>query len=354
LTAPATVDQTFPVVNRFPTLDRTTITDVALTAGVAKATVSKFLSPTEYYMSVKTRERIEKAIRELDYRPNALAQSLSTRRSMTVGVLVASIANPFYPELVAGVEDVIVEAGYTLLLGSCSESPEREAGVVRSMIDRHVDGVIVASSRMRDRGVQDLLGAGTKVVVASRELVTHISDTVAVDNRLGGRLAALHLRDEHHFTSAAFLGVEEVLAFRHRLVGFRSVFGDKAPTFFASSTGLEDATGAAAAMLARHRPRAVFAASDTLAFGVMSAAERLGLLIPGDLALVGFDDIWVSGIPGVSLTTVSSRARQVGQMAATMLGEQMANNNADAQTQTSPPRRVLVTPELVVRRSCGC
>lgn len=334
-------------------MERTTITDVAALAGVSKGTVSKYLSPTNYYMSVQTQDRVEAAIKELNFTPNTLARSLTTKRTMAIGVVVASIANPFYPELVAGVEDVIEPEGYTLLLGSAADTEDRENRVVRSMIQRRVDGVIVASSRMRDRAVQEFMAAGVHVVVASREMTKLIADTVVVDNQLGGRLAGLHLRETHHHRSVAFFGTDEVLAFKHRLAGLRTVYGSGVDVHEAPSTDLRAATTAALELLTRpRRPRAIFAGSDTLAAGVLSAAGQLDLAAPSDFALIGFDDIWVSALPGVALSSVGSRTREVGQMAARILADKIS---AASINQSAPrPRRVLLKPQLIARRSCGC
>ncbi len=344
------------MVNRFPEARRTTINDVASLAGVSKATVSKFLSTTDYYMSQETRAKIERAIEELNYHPNALAQGLSSRRSYAIGVVVASITNPFYPELVAGVEEVIDPAGYTLLLGAIAESKAKEAAVVRTMIQRRVDGAIIASATMRDGGVQQLVKAGINVVVASRELAKPVADTVVIDNRMGGRLAAEHLR-QHGFEQAVYLtGPLDVLAFRHRLEGFRSVYGEAdGALHIARSSELSDATEAAASLLAGlRRPAAVFAASDTLAVGLMTAAHSLGVSVPEDIALIGFDNVWVGQVPGVSLTTVDSKARQVGAVAAGILAERIGRHPSGSPGGRTPPERRVLAPELVVRGSCGC
>ncbi|MFF2848735.1 LacI family DNA-binding transcriptional regulator [Streptomyces sp. NPDC058001] len=344
------------MVNRFPVTPRTTINDVASLAGVSKATVSKYLSATDYYVSQQTRAKIESAIKELNYYPNALAQGLSSRRSYAIGVVVASITNPFYPELVAGVEEVIDPAGYTLLLGASAENSDKEADVVRTMIQRRVDGAIVASATMRDGSVQQLVNAGINVVVASRELARPLVDTVVIDNRMGGRMAAEHLKRHGHVRAAFLTGPLDVLAFRQRFEGFRSVYRETESTVHLARTSeLAEATHAAADLLRDLRgPTAVFAANDTLALGLMTAAHEAGLSVPEDIALIGFDDIWVGRVPGVSLTTVNSKARQVGAVAAGMLAERIGRHpgeNRDA--RTSPQRRVLA-PELVVRGSCGC
>ncbi|MEV6986734.1 LacI family DNA-binding transcriptional regulator [Sphaerisporangium sp. NPDC051017] len=344
------------MVNRFPVTPRTTIKDVALLAGVSKATVSKFLSATDYYVSEKTREKIESAIKELNYYPNALAQGLSSRRSYAIGVVVASITNPFYPELVAGVEEVIDPAGYTLLLGTSAENSDKEADVVRTMIQRRVDGAIVASAFMRDGSVQRLVNAGINVIVASRELARPLVDTVVIDNRLGGRMAAEHLRG-HGFGRAVFLsGPLDVLAFRQRFEGFRSVYREAdSAVHLARTSELAEATEAAFDLLRDlPRPSAVCAANDTLALGLMTAAHTLGLRIPDDIALIGFDDIWVGRIPGVSLTTVDSRARQVGAVAAGLLAERIGRHPGESRGARKPPERHVLAPQLIVRGSCGC
>lgn len=216
------------MVNRFPTAGRATIADVAARAGVAKSTVSKYLSDGDYYVSPSTREKIKSAIEYLDYQPSAFAQSLSKRRSTTVGVMVASIVNPFYPELVAGIEEIVEPAGFTMLLGSSGQSRQREADVVGAMIKQRVEGVVLTSATMDDREVARLVTAGTQVVVASRELQGElVADTVVVDNRQGGYLAAQHLREHGHTTATLVTGPLDVAAFRHRAEGFRIAYGER-------------------------------------------------------------------------------------------------------------------------------
>src|SRR5690625_42537 len=131
-----------------PERARVTISDVARRAGVTKSTVSKYLiSSAGYYVAVETRELIEAAIRDLDFEPSMIARGLTQRRTMTIGVVAADIRNPFYPDLVAGVQEAVEPEGYTVVLGSTGSDPEREHAIVRSMIRRQVDGVVMCSAR---------------------------------------------------------------------------------------------------------------------------------------------------------------------------------------------------------------
>ncbi|RMB81113.1 hypothetical protein CTZ28_36650 [Streptomyces shenzhenensis] len=343
--------------NRFPTTARATIADVAAYAGVAKSTVSKYLSDGNYYVSPATREKIRAAIEHLDYQPSAFAQGLSKRRTNTIGVMVASIANPFYPELVAGVEKVIEAAGYTMLLGSSGQSRQKEADLVDALIKQRVEGVVVTSATMHDREVARLVEAGVDVVVASRELQGElIADTVVVDNRRGGYLAAQHLRDHGHTTATLVTGPLDVVAFQHRAEGFRAVYGEgKGTVLMLSNSDMTTAVDPVADLLAGpERPSAVLAASDTIALGVMTAATTQHLGIPRDLAVIGFDNIWVSQVPNVGLATIEGHAHRVGTVAAERLVDRITSRRAAPFGPPPPPERVVINADLVRRASCGC
>lgn len=348
------------MINRFPTVVRATINDVAAAAGVSKGTVSKYLSAVDYYVADDTRRRIEEAIRALDYQPNAIAQSLTSKRTYTVGVIVASVVNPFYPELIAGVEEVIEPAGYTLLLGSSDDDPAKEAKIVRSMVQRRVDGVIVAAATMRDRAVERLHAAGVLVVLASRETARPIVDSVVIDNRLGAGMAVGHLVGHGHSIIAHFAGPQNVLPFQHRLDGYHKILAGAGLSSSAEYVtevpfGADGVAPILRAMLdSAAAPTAIFAGNDAIAIQVLEAAEQLGVRVPDDMALVGFDNIWVGRVPGVSLTSVDSKARHVGRAAAHLLAQRLSGKPAHGTSGDSRIEQVVIQPELVVRGSCGC
>jgi LacI family transcriptional regulator len=349
--------------NRFPRdVKRVTIGDVATLAGVSKGTVSKVLNGGAYSVSGETRRRIQSAAHELDFRPNAIARDLARRRTETIGVIVASVSNPVYADLIAGIDRVLGESGFTLLFGSSEGSAVKEADVVRTMQQRRVDGIIMASVTLQETELEQLQRAGVDVVLASRNLPGADVDTVVVDNLDGARRAVAHLVEHGHTRVAHIAGPADVVPFVLRRQAFEEaaaaklVDGDPGLVVTAPGTSHEAGEQALEQLLALDEPpTAVFAGSDGLALGVLEAAARHGLQVPRDLAVIGFDNTWIARMPGITLTTVDGKAGELGRRAALQLLERIeARHNPDEQQTTSDARTVVLPTTLVVRRSCGC
>ena len=334
---------------------RSTIQDVAMQAGVTKSTVSKYLNAGSggYYVSTRTRERIEAAIESLDFEPSLIAQGLTQNRTMTIGLIAADIRNPFYPDLVAGVQDVVEAAGYTLLLGSSNSDPEREMAIARSMIRRRVDGVILGSARMQAEDIESLMESGLRFVLASRDLPNLVTDSVTVDNRAGAELAVDHLIELGHRSIAHVAGPQDVVPFRNRLWGYRhalvrhGIDPDDALTILARSSTSEAGATATRTLLSRPvPPTAIFLGNDNMALGAMDAARQLGLRIPEDISIVGFDNIALAANSFISLTTIDSRAGELGAHAAQLLLDRL---NAAELPPYDDLRTVVQRPILRVR-----
>jgi DNA-binding LacI/PurR family transcriptional regulator len=351
--------------NRFPPSrprsQRATISDVAAAAGVSKATVSKYLGGNKaYYIAAETRERIARAIQDLEFQPNAIAQGLSNRRTNTIGVIVASITNPFYPELIAGVEEITGDSEYTLLLGSTDGSPAKEADLVRSMLQRQVDGLVMAAVTMLDEQVLRLVDSDVDVVLASRGLDATPADTVVIDNVAGARLAVEHLIGHGHRRVAHLAGPADVVPFRLRLEGYRDALaaaGLPADDTLLAQVDSESGTTTSAmtALLAlAEPPTAVFVANDRMAIEVLEFCAARGIKVPEGIAVVGFDNVWVGRLSGVGLTSVDSKARAVGRTAAEVLARRIRARHVPSPALPAPPERIILQPELVIRRSCGC
>jgi DNA-binding LacI/PurR family transcriptional regulator len=346
--------------NRFPTAaKRATINDVASLAGVSKGTVSKYLADGEYYVAKDTGAKIAAAIEKLDFRPNALARGLVRRRTQTIGVIVASVTNPLYPELIMGVEEVLGRSGYTLLFGTTEGSAEREAAVLQTMQQQQVDGIILASVLVQDDEVSQLVSAGMNVILASRHLRSEdIVDGVIIDNAEGARLAVEHLIAHGHRRIGHVAGPQDIYPFEIRRATFESVVEQaklKSDGLVAvsKSTGQEDGGRALAELLALPEPpTAVFVASDNMAIGALELCAERGLRVPEDLAIVGFDNIRVGGLHGVQLTTVDSRARDIGRKAAERLVERIDERFKDGTRQ--PARLKVLQARLIRRGTCGC
>lgn len=347
--------------NRFPaTSKRATIVDVATLAGVSKGTVSKFLGDGDYYIAEATRARIAAAVEELDFQPNAIARGLVRKRTQTIGVVVASVLNPLYPDLITGIDEVLGASGYTLIFGSTENSAAREAAVVRSMQQRQVDGIIMASVTLQDGEVSQLVDSGLDVVLASRHFKrSDLVDAVVIDNDEGARQAVEHLIAHGHRRIAHIAGPQDVFPFEIRLHTYQRVLAraglaSEELLELAGSTS-QDAGAAAVVRLLElpERPTAVFVASDGLAIGVIEACAARGVRIPEDLAIIGFDNVWVAAMHGVQLTTVDSRAREIGRLAAQQLVDRIENRWNGVEASAAPDLTVLPA-HLVRRRTCGC
>ncbi|MEE6295637.1 LacI family DNA-binding transcriptional regulator [Georgenia wangjunii] len=335
---------------------------MAAEAGVARATVSKYLADgsRNYYVAESTRERIASAIERLGYEPNAVARSLSNSRSYTIGVIVPSITNPFYPGLIAGIEDVAGAEGFTVILGSTEGSLEREERIVSSLRQRQVDGIVLASQQVEDGVVERLVESGLDVVLASRPASSLMTDTVMADDMGGTHAAMEHLLEHGHERIGHIAGPAGVATFRNRAEAFRASCHEHGAgrnatpvVVQAESATVEGGARAAEELLASPGVTAVFAANDLIAMGVLSYCASIGRRVPEDLAVVGFDNVWVSRMPGIDLTTVDGKTREVGRMAAERVVERIRDRWAPVQSAPEP-QAITLSTELVRRRTCGC
>lgn len=330
---------------------RPTIKDVADRAGVTKATVSKYLNRAHgYAMAASTRERIRAAIQELDFEPSPLARGLTRSATSTLGLVVADIRSQFYPDLVASIQTAAEAAGYTLVLGSSGDDPHREFDIVRSMAHRRVDGVVLVAVRSESDNIDYLRRRGIQIVLASRDLPDLVADTVVVDSLAGGRAATRHLISLGHRRLAHVAGEATVKPFADRRRGFEleaaSSSGPEPAVEIAAST-IEGGRAAARALLdVAEPPTGIFFASDTMALGGLMACADLGLRVPDDVSVVGFDNVTVGQLPGIGLTTIDSDAVRVGELATELLLTRILG------PRDADPEPTLVTrPALLVERT---
>lgn len=334
---------------------RPTIKDVADRAGVTKATVSKYLNRAHgYAMAPSTSERIRAAIQELDFQPSPLARGLTRGATSTIGLIVADIRSQFYPDLVASIQTAAEAAGYTLVLGSSGDDPDRELAIVRSMAHRRVDGVVLVAVRSESDNIEYLRRRGIQIVLASRDLPDLVADTVVVDSLAGARTAARHLRSLGHQRLAHVAGESTVKPFADRRRGFELETADFTggaglPVEVAAST-IEGGRAATLRLLdVEQPPTGIFFASDTMALGGLMACADLGLRVPDDVSIVGFDNVTVGQLPGIGLTTVDSDAVRVGELATELLLKRMLEPR-----DAHPEPTLLTRPaELVVRTSAA-
>ncbi len=327
-----------------------TMKEVAERAGVSASTVSHVLNGTRK-VSDETRERVILAIEELGYRPNLLARSFRTRRTFTLGLLISDIQNPFFTSVVRGVEDVALSRGYHVFLCNTDEDIEREDEYVSELTRKRVDGLIIASAAPRYDCARWPKEKVAPFVFMDREIEGVEADAVRVDNRLGMKLIAEHLVDLGHKKIGLISGPLEKASGHERYEGLKAAllqmglelddslvrFGD-----FRVESGRK---GATELLGLPEPPTALVVANNQMTLGALLAIKELGLVIPKDVSVVGFDEMEWAPLADPPLTTVAQPTYEMGTKAARMLLDRIENELDGA------PRRILLEPQLVVRYS---
>jgi LacI family transcriptional regulator, galactose operon repressor len=325
-----------------------TIADVAEVAAVSKTTVSHVLSGKRPVAS-PTRARVQAAIRDLGYRPDGLARSLRTRRTHMVALMIPDIANPFYPLVARGLEEGL-DGDYRTFICNTDGDPGREWDFLQEAADRRADGVVLDSFTMEAPRIGMLVPAGIQVVRIGTTVIDDPDyDSVHADDRNGAFLATIHLIRKGHRRVAMIQGPPGAGPARN--AGYLRALHSCG---LAVDPGLVEpgewtrAGGAAAALRLLQRPRpptGIFCANDLMALGAMDAARELGLAVPGDVALIGFDDIEAAAMVSPPLTTVSNPAYETGLLAGVVLRERMTGE------YHGPSRTVTLPCKLVERRT---
>jgi DNA-binding LacI/PurR family transcriptional regulator len=324
--------------------DHPTILDVAKRAGVSKSLVSLVLRGSPR-VSEEKRAAVLLAADELHYRPNAVARSLVNKRSFLIGVMLSDLHNPFFVEVVDGIEQEALAAGYRALFNTGGRTADGESIAIETLLQLRTDGIILASPVLPPR---DILGAAatTQVVLLARPSRWREVDSVANDDRAGARMAVEHLLELGHRFIAHIDGGKGAGAPARR-GGFSDamrLFGSDARAIVVPGAYTEEggAVGVSELQSSGVRPTAIFAANDLAAVGALHALERRGLRVPDDVSLVGYDNTSLAALGHINLTTIDQPRREMGAMAVRLLLDRLNDRRGRA-------GHVLVQPKLVVR-----
>ncbi len=300
------------------------ILDVALKAGVSIATVSRVVNKSEHKVNPVTQEKVEAAIRELDYRPNALAKGLLMKKTMTIGIIIPDISNPYYAEIVRGIQDTADQAGYAVLIHNTDGKQERIIRHIYILREKSVDGVIFCGGIINGYETLSILKElKERVVVVGRHEVDF--PAVMVDNMGGATQAVEHLIDIGHRLIGCIGGPEGSPTAVDRLTGYRNALAQNGIALDERLVKRGTWSPESGYLLAREllagpeRPTAVFSANDQMAFGVIKAAREMGLNVPKDLAVVGFDNVPPGSYFDPPLTTVEIPMYDIGVATMRML-----------------------------------
>ncbi len=325
-----------------------TIYDVARQAGVSAATVSRVVNGRASVDAALT-ARVQQAMRDLDYRPNALARNLRRQRTSIWAVIISDIGNPFFTSMVRGVEDVAQGAGYSVVLCNSDEDPAKEARYVAAALAEQMAGVIISSTG-KAANVNRLIEAGTPVVAIDREVRGAAVDSVLVDNEHGAELAVEQLIAAGYQRIACISGPRRLPTAQQRQRGWaKALRAHRRPATddlvrygdFRQEGGYQ----AMAALLDEgEQPDAVFVANNLMTVGAMECLVDRGIPVPDRMGVVGFDDIPWAHLVRPSLSTVVQPTYELGRTAALLLAERITE-------PTRPPSTVTLRTELKVRES---
>ncbi len=331
--------------------ERVTSLQVAERAGVSQSAVSRVFT-SGASVSQKTVEKVRLAAKELGYRPNVLARAMASGRSRIIGLVVAYLENYFYPEVLEKLSNALQENAYHVLIFMASQTAGNIDDVLEELLDYQVDGIVMASVAMSSDIASRCQAAGVPVVLFNRSQDDDGIAAVTSDNFAGGRKVAEFLLAGGHERIAYVAGWEGASTQRDREAGFNAGMRDAGREVVARAVG-EFRTDAARVAARRmfgtdpeRRPDAVFVANDHMAFAVMDVVRfELGLRIPQDVSVVGFDDVPPAGWPAYDLTTVRQCADRMVKETVSVLLDLVERRDAVT------PRRIAVDAPLVVRGS---
>jgi len=322
--------------------------DVARRASVSSATVSRVLNG-RHNVGIAYRRRVLEAVEELGYRPNRLAKNLRLQRTAAVGIVVPDIENPHFSGMVRAVEDRAYRQGYRVLVCNTDESPEKQRAYLEMLTEERVLGVILSVSDPNDPGISTLLDLGIPLVAFDREVADPRADAVLADNVSGARMAVDLLAGAGHRRIAFVSGRRDVETGAERLDGYELTMRARGlePDVVGGSFRTEEARVAVADLLSgRERPSALVVGNNLMTLGALHAIREHNLAVPGDVAIVAFDDPTWAALVDPPLTTL---AQPVQRMASEAMGF-LLQRIAAARTE---PHRTVHPFTLRVRESCG-
>jgi len=327
----------------------TTIKDIAEETGVSYATVSRALN-NKYGVKPGTREKILVVARARGYTPNGIARGLVRKQTHSIGLIIPDISNPFFPQVASGVEDCAKEKGYSVFLCNTNYESEQEARYLQLLIEKRVDGIILASGFQASDTINPLSMGSIPIVSLCTRFENIKNSFVVIDNERGGFIATKHLIEQGYAT-VGYIGTQgDGLSEGQRFKGylqalekFNIPFDDR----FVFSGDLKRETGYKITkrfIAAQHSPRALFVENDLMALGAIQGIKESGLRVPDDIAVVGFDDIAFASFPEIGLTTVRQPKYEMGKLAANILLDSIIKS-------TKEPQKHILEPELIVRTS---
>ena len=339
--------------SKITTFEKITISEIAKLSGVSRTTVSRVLSGSTF-VSKNTRDRVLDIIKEKEYKPSIIAQSLRTNKTRTIGLVLADIENPFYSKVAKGVIDVVETKNYNVILCNSNNDIKSEARDIRTLIERGVDGLLLTTVELKMKTIENLIDRGFPFMLIDCKLDTPGVNYVVNDDYYGAKLATEYLIELGH-KKIFFLGNRKLLSLRERFRGFKDTLEDHkiegdtnfVPQKFINAYGIYDIDKIIKYLINREEKiTAIFAGNDYLAIKSIKVINDNGLKVPGDISVIGYDNIEISCMVKVPLTTIRQPKYLLGKLAAEQLFEILENGS------NKEIKRIILRPELIIRQSC--
>jgi LacI family transcriptional regulator len=323
--------------------------EVAERAGVSVTTVSHVINNSRP-VNPQTRHRVEEAMQTLGYQPNVLARSLRRGVTHTIGVILPDSTNPYFAEVVRGIEDTSFDQGYSVILCNSDNDLDKERHYTNVLVEKQVDGIIFVAAGLSSENIYALQVRGVPLVLVDRHVPEVLVDNVLTDNLLGGRLATNHLIELDHRIIGCISGPKGVRLSSERIDGYRQALKSAGISLdprmivegdFQYQSGYE---GSKALFNQQPSPTAIFACNDLMAIGVYRFAHENNLNVPEQLSIVGFDDVRLSAYTNPPLTTVHQSKHEMGSKAAKLLMERIADQDLET-------RQEILATNLIIRGS---
>lgn len=330
-------------------MKRITIEDVAQAAGVSRQTVSRAMNDKNE-ISQETKERVMRAVADLGYRPNRMAQSMVTQRTYAIGLLVADITNPFFPEVSRGVQDLAQANDYNVFFCNTDDRPELELQELHSLAAQGVDGIIVFSHSASPEDLKSFADSYRPIIFINRIIEHPNASVLMIDNFRGAQIAADYFIDHHRTRPGMLTNNSATASASRRLLGFKQRVLERGIAFSDDHVAMEQATLDGGYQAAHHllekypETDALFTYNDLMAIGAVRACLERGYRIPEDVAIIGFDDIQFARMITPSLTTIRVDKYEIGKIALQRLLE-MIENPGEATPQ------IIIEPELILRET---
>jgi len=334
-------------------MNKLTIKDISEIAGVSMMTVSRVIN-NEKYVKKETREKVLNIIKQYGYEPNFFAQNIKTRKTNTIGLIIGDIENPYYSRLAKGVINVAEINNYNVIVCNSNYSSKLGEKYLNMLIKKGVDGILIATIDVTNDAINNLNKRNIPYVLVTRKSEEENGNYFITDDYLGGRLATEYLIKLGH-KKIYFLRSADVLGANERLRAFKDSMKEHGIYFddnyiSKSLTNAEDAYNMISEFINLGKNKeftAIIGGNDFLAMGAMDAIIDKGLKIPKDLSLIGYDNLWMTKILKVPLTTIRQPKMQFGQISTERLLEMIKNPELKKY-----PQKIVLQPELVIRNSC--